>query len=329
MNILLIIKFQSTESTDWKKIVNKVNSANGVWQAGLNFPHFISSDRLKKLMGTILETHEDDKENNSQDLFVEYALNESIPDEFDSRENWPECKDVINHIRDQGPCGSCWAVAAASTFSDRICIAKKNLNDTRISISAEDILSCSFFGGCGGGFLRVAWWRIKHRGVVTGGDFNSKLGCKPYSLQPCQHHSNGSRPHCLDILAKTPRCPSQCTNSDYTITLNKDRYKAKDYFSTSGEKNIQKAILSGGPVEAGFVVYEDFLTYKSGVYHHITGKILGGHAVKILGWGVEKGVPYWTCANSWNSDWGDSGFFKILRGKNEVRIESSVFSGII
>jgi len=33
-----------------------------------------------------------------------------------------------------------------------------------------------------------------------------------------------------------------------------------------------------------------------------------------MGWGVQDGTPYWLCANSWNSDWGDNGFFKILRG---------------
>jgi len=32
-----------------------------------------------------------------------------------------------------------------------------------------------------------------------------------------------------------------------------------------------------------------------------------GHAVKIIGWGVEKGTPYWLVANSWNTDWGDNG----------------------
>ena len=41
-----------------------------------------------------------------------------------------------------------------------------------------------------------------------------------------------------------------------------------------------------------FDVYEDFLTYKSGVYHHVGGKSLSGHSIKILGWGVESGTPY-------------------------------------
>ena len=44
-----------------------------------------------------------------------------------------------------------------------------------------------------------------------------------------------------------------------------------------------------------------------GVYQHVTGGVLGGHAVKMLGWGVEDGTPYWIVANSWNTDWGDNG----------------------
>jgi cathepsin B len=56
---------------------------------------------------------------------------------------------------------------------------------------------------------------------------------------------------------------------------------------------IQTEIMTNGPVEGAFIVYADFPTYKSGVYKHTTGGELGGHAIKILGWGVENGTPYW------------------------------------
>lgn len=86
--------------------------------------------------------------------------------------------------------------------------------------------------------------------------------------------------------------------------------------------------MTHGPVEAAFTVYEDFLTYKSGVYHHTSGRALGGHAIKVVGWGVEDGVAYWKVANSWNEDWGDNGFFKIKRGNNECGIEGQMVAGI-
>lgn len=86
--------------------------------------------------------------------------------------------------------------------------------------------------------------------------------------------------------------------------------------------------MTNGPVEGAFTVFEDFINYKSGVYQHVEGRLLGGHAIKILGWGVEGDTPYWLVANSWNSDWGDGGFFKIRRGTDECGIENQITAGI-
>ena len=72
---------------------------------------------------------------------------------------------------------------------------------------------------------------------------------------------------------------------------------------------------------AAFTVYEDFLTYKSGVYSHQTGSSLGGHAIKVIGWGIENGEDYWLCVNSWNDTWGDQGLFKILHGNCGINDE--------
>ena len=51
------------------------------------------------------------------------------------------------------------------------------------------------------------------------------------------------------------------------------------------------------------------------------------HAITITGWGKEAdGTPYWTIQNSWSDGWGEKGFFKLLRGKNNLAIESSAYS---
>ena len=98
-------------------------------------------------------------------------------------------------------------------------------------------------------------------------------------------------------------------------------------YSISGVEQIQTEIMTYGPVTAAFTVYQDFLTYHSGVYEHLAGPQLGGHAVKIIGWGEENGVAYWTVANSWNQYWGMNGFFKIKRGVDECGIEDDVSAG--
>jgi len=97
----------------------------------------------------------------------------------------------------------------------------------------------------------------------------------------------------------------------------------------SGVDQIMTEIATNGPVYASFTVFSDFLQYSSGVYVHKTGTELGGHAVKIYGYGTENGVDYWLVANSWNNYWGDNGSFKIIRGKDECGIESDIVGGTV
>lgn len=252
-----------------------------------------------------------------------------IPDQFDGREKWPFCPS-LNEIRDQGGCGSCWAFAATEAMTDRLCIATKG-KTSKFRFSAENLVSCcgilSLCGfGCNGGFPSSAWRYWVSHGIVSGGPYNSGSGCQPYEIAPCEHHVPGSRPNCTN--GKTPKCVKQCEAS-YSTPYKEDlHFGSSSYSISSNMEQIQTEIMKNGPVEAAMMVYDDFLLYKSGVYHHVHGLRLGGHAVKVLGWGTEDGVAYWLVANSWNYDWGDGGFFKILRGKNEGGIESGIVAGL-
>ncbi|XP_015784788.1 gut-specific cysteine proteinase-like [Tetranychus urticae] len=79
--------------------------------------------------------------------------------------------------------------------------------------------------------------------------------------------------------------------------------------------------LLDGPITIYLDVYSDFFSYKSGIYKRTSSKKMGTHAIKIIGWGVENGVKYWLISNSWGTQWGDKGFFKIRRGEGEFGVD--------
>lgn len=301
-------------------IIDYVNGLKTTWTAGHN--HYFDGktlDEIKSLMGT-LETPEDLKL-----PLKDITPAANIPDQFFSADNWPKCES-IKEIRDQSTCGSCWAFGAAEAMSDRICIASGQTLQTRIS--SEDLLTCCGFScgnGCNGGYPSGAWNYFKKSGLVTGGLYGDTKWCSAYAFAPCDHHTTGKYEPC-GKSQPTPACKKSCGNgADY----NNDKWHADSVYSVpSNVEKIQTEIMTHGPVEAAFTVYSDFPTYKSGVYHHTSGSALGGHAIKIVGWGVESNTPYWLVANSWNEDWGDNGYFKIKRGNNECGIEGQIVAGI-
>ena len=102
-------------------------------------------------------------------------------------------------------------------------------------------------------------------------------------------------------------------------------YKTGAVNTYSGASSIQTAIMNSGPVQTTMTVYQDFLTYTSGIYVHTFGGLLGSHSVKILGWGTQGSVVYWICANTWGTSWGMMGYFWIAFG--QCGIDSSAVAG--
>jgi len=236
---------------------------------------------------------------------------QQLPSSFDSATNWPQCT-TIGTIYDQARCGSCWAFGAVESISDRFCIASKaSFNQV---LSFEDMVSCDDDdSGCEGGDAGSAFNFAQQNGLVTG-------TCYPYVVPTCAP----SQEPCLNFV-DTPSCQQSCSDSEtWTNSLH---YLSNAYSVNSDVNSIQSEMYQNGPVEACFDVYEDFLSYKSGVYQHTSGEYLGGHCVKCIGYGTENGTPYWLCNNSWTTYWGDNGQFKIVSGQDECGIEDDVVAG--
>merc|ERR1712072_1669745 len=213
---------------------------------------------------------------------------------------------ITGHVRDQSNRGSCWAFGSTEAFNDRYCI---KTGDATTLFSPEDTVSCCDYA-----------------------DDNTGKTCRPYTLESCAHHVAPVPPMvaCTDLNGgneyHTPKCISTCEDN-YDISFSKDKHLASSSYGIRGVENMQKELMEKGTLSVAFTVYEDFEAYTGGVYQHTTGRALGGHAIKMIGWGVDNGTPYWICTNSWNDSWGEQGTFRILRGQNECGIEGSVVAG--
>ena len=253
-------------------------------------------------------------------------IRNDLPKEFDPVKQWPECPS-LKEIRDQSTCGSCWAFGSVEAATDRLCIASKGKIQDRLS--DEDLLACceTCGDGCHGGYITGAWNWFVQTGVTTGGENGSKDWCNAYAFPKCEHHGAvGPYPEC-GPTQDTPKCVKECQEG-YPVTYEKDKHFFEKAYSIPKDADaIKTELMTNGPITVGFTVYEDFMTYKSGIYQYVEGKRLGGHAVKIVGWGVEDGVEYWKVANSWNETWGENGYFRIVAGKNECGIEERGIAG--
>uniref|UniRef100_A0A6G1S457 Cathepsin B n=1 Tax=Aceria tosichella TaxID=561515 RepID=A0A6G1S457_9ACAR len=305
--------------------IDHLNSQKSTWKAGRNFAPDISMKYIKRLLGARRGPKPKELELPKLKMTEKHLQAGSIPKEFDARKQWPNCP-TINEIRDQGSCGSCWAFGAVEAMSDRICVASKGR--VQAHLSAQDLLTCCYScgDGCDGGWPSEAWQYWTRYGIVTGGNFNTSQGCLDYTIAPCEHHTTGDRQPCGGEEGDTPRCARKCQKN--SINYRKDRHFGKSHYQVEGVENIQRELMTNGPLEVDFDVYADFPNYKSGVYQYLSGEYMGGHAVRLLGWGEENGTPYWLIANSWNTAWGDKGFFKMLRGNDECGIESEIVAGI-
>lgn len=294
--MLLAYAYGYTLINDENMISKINNNPKASWKAQAHKQfEGMTMEQMKKMLGAFLpvpETMNVEKYNP--------VVKTAVPEEFDLRKANPAC---VGPIRDQASCGSCWAVSAASAMSDRFCIASKT--NSYVELSPQYIVSCDKSNyGCDGGYLDLTWKFLSREGTVS-------EQCAPYT-------SGGGH---------VEACMRTCKNGD-ALDIRKMDPSTIKFFDKKNVEAMQEDIMNYGSIQMGFRVYQDFFSYRSGVYRHLSGGLAGGHAVKVIGWGVDSAsnLPYWIVANSWGTTWGNNGLFWILRGSNECDCEGMMYS---
>lgn len=79
-------------------------------------------------------------------------------------------------------------------------------------------------------------------------------------------------------------------------------------------KDLKQCLVDGYPIIFGFTVYDNMMSDQVKSTGMLTlpsptDKILGGHAVLIVGYITINGTDHYVVRNSWGDAWGDKGYF--------------------
>jgi len=181
----------------------------------------------------------------------------------------------VTAIRDQGDCGSCVSFACVAAL-DSILLIKYGYT---ADLSEADLHFCSSHGAnCDGWNPNDAIDELANRGVCD-------EACVPYN---------------------PPHCNAPSTRDSRAVHTGEPR-------SFSATASFKTIISTNRPLVACFDVYEDFYSYQSGIYRHVTGDSNSSHCVEVVGYSDADGC--WIAKNSWGSGWGENGFFSIAYGE--------------
>jgi C1A family cysteine protease len=222
------------------------------------------------------------------------ALNAGAATSFDARNVGGG--DYTTPVKDQGNCGSCVAFGTVATMETTAALTRgqpafdPDLSEAHLFYvhGASDGATCDT-----GWLPSHAYTYCKNVGVTFENYF-------PY----------------------TPRNTGGATlNADWPNRLAR---MVSFQTLTNNPAAIKQHIATHGAVSACFVVYQDFFSYHTGIYRHLTGAAAGGHCVSLVGYDDAGG--YWIAKNSWSTGWGDNGYVCI--GYGECGIETWEVHGV-
>ncbi|XP_035211228.1 cathepsin L1-like isoform X1 [Stegodyphus dumicola] len=219
------------------------------------------------------------KLNESSSTFIPPS-NVDLPDTVDWRQ-----EGLVTGVKNQGHCGSCWAFSATGSLEGQ----HKKKTGELVSLSEQNLMDCSRpegNKGCEGGLMSRAFKYIKKNGGID---------------------TEESYPY----TAEDGTCDFKISNVGATCT---------GYVKIpSGDENaLQNAVATVGPISVAIDASQrSFHLYSGGIYDepNCSSQLLD-HGVLAIGYGTEDGTDYWLVKNSWGISWGENGYIKMSRNKN-------------
>ena len=294
-----------------------------------------------KTFGTVLKDNKYVRFQSIKYKQFKKPFTKTLPLELNPIKQWGN---LLDSVKNQGKCGCCFAMATTGALVDRLTIMTlgqffEGLSPYQMIMCQGAIITQKYDdeylkeinnqahsnGACNGGSLYTAMDFLYCIGLtsekcVNYGEFEQ------YNIKKLEDiKSSEEVPNCYDIMTKEyDTCLDRKTAARYYRII-------AGYSVDSDIDSIKQEIYKWGPVVSGFNVYPDFLAYNgTDIYMgpKEESQKLGGHAIKIMGWGNENGVDFWWICNSWGTGWGLSGYFKMKMNIPECELEKNVVAFI-
>lgn len=265
------------------KYIDSVNKRNLKYTLGLNQFSDMSNDEfaaqrlnplkrgesrgVKRRSGSLMHS-------NSNGSF--FDINDYLPASID----WSQMG-AVNPVRDQGLCGSCWAIAAVQAVEAINFITTRYL----FTFSVQQMIDCDEGDdGCIAGEIGNAMQYIEEEGLVYESQY-------PYTavVGDCQVDETTERAVYIYSFDTIP----------------------------SNEAALQESVVEQ-PVAVNLAVSAaDWQSYSSGVYTGPCNDDINHNALLVGYDNYTDGTPYWKVKNSWGATWGQDGYILMQRGVEE------------
>ena len=194
-------------------------------------------------------------------------------------------KGVVNAIKDQASCGSCWAFSTCQAQESIYAINYGKLQ----SLSEQNLVDCvTSCYGCNGGLMTSAY------------DYVVSRQSGKFMLEEDYPYTG------VEGICQFDKSKGVTKVTGYRTVI------------AGSESDLATKIAQYGPAAIAIdASHWSFQLYSSGIYNEpsCSSQYLD-HAVGCVGYGKEGLLSYWIIRNSWGTSWGENGYIRMIKDMN-------------
>jgi cathepsin L len=209
--------------------------------------------------------------------------------------------DTFAYVKNQGDCGSCWAIASATVLEAHHEIYTGNhriFSTQQIVECTPNPRHCGGDGGCKGATAELAMDWVLKNGIADASQIPYKARDGTCTMGSATATMKAAL---LDISAPVVGGGGAAIGMTGWTTLPKNEYEP-----------LLRALAENGPAAVS-VAADTWFNYESGIFNGCSKDAIIDHAVTAIGYGEENGKKYWAIQNSWGADWGEEGIIRLER----------------